>query len=359
MKIVQLLVTLHKGDAIGNFTLALNDMLIKEGYDAEVYAYYIGENINMPTVKNISRFGKAAKDDLIIYQMCEGHEINDVIRKQNCKKVAIYHNLTPCDFFTVYGNQYYPIQQKAIKVIASMRDQFCKCFADSEFNKQDLIKMGYDQNNIDVIPVIIDFEDYQQKADWKIRNRYDDSQVNILFVGRLVPNKKQEDVIRIFAYYHNRINEHSRLFIIGTHFIPDYVDALKEYINYLGINDSVIMPGYSKFSEILSYYKCADIFLCMSEHEGFCVPLVESMMFDVPIIAYDSSAVSYTLGDSGVLVKNKDPKMIANIMNKIINDDTYSEEIREKQRSRLKSFEPTAIEKKYMAEIKSVIGEKE
>ena len=357
MKIIQLLVTLQRGDAIGNYTLLLHKFLLEQGYDTQIYAYNIGNSIDKKTARNIDQLKKIKHDDLIIYHMCEGHEINDFIKKTPAKKIAIYHNTTPPQFFTEFGTELKAKQEYGQKEIAGLRNVFSRCITDSEFNKNDLVEMGYEATRIDVLPVIIDFDDYKKEPDKETRRRYNDEYVNILFVGRVVPNKKQEDIIRIFAYYHKVINSKSRLFLIGSPFIKDYDSALKEYIKFLGLEEAVIMPGHSSFQEILAYYSCADIFLCMSEHEGFCVPLVEAMMFDVPIVAYRSTAIPYTLQDSGVIVDGKEPKQIAGLMDFILRNEEYRISVIKSQRERLKEFEPERLKDLYLESVKKVLKE--
>ena len=357
MRVIQLLVTLQRGDAIGNCTLFLHDLLLANGFDTQIYAYHIGNNIDKKVARHISYLKKVQKDDLIIYHMCEGHMINEMIRNLQARKIAIYHNITPPEFFTDFGVELKCKQDLGKQEIASLKDAFVKCIAVSEFNKQDLMEMGYDGKRISVLPVILDFDDYKKVPDANIREKYNDNYTNILFVGRVVPNKKQEDIVRIFAYYHNFINEKSRLFLIGTPFIKDYDTALKEYIKYLNLEDCIIMPGHSSFQEILAYYSCADIFLCMSEHEGFCVPLVEAMIFNVPIIAYHSTAIPFTLQNSGVIVESKEPKKIASLIEEITKNEEYRIEIIKGQKNRLKYFEPNKLQEKYLREIKEVLGE--
>ena len=116
-----------------------------------------------------------------------------------------------------------------------------------------------------------------------------------------------------------------------------YSSALKRYAEALGC-ENVVFTGHAVFNEILAYYKLADVFLCMSEHEGFCVPLAEAMFFDVPIIAFDSCAVSDTLGGSGVLIKDKDPVFVSLLMDRLVKDNDLREKIIEGQRARLKDF---------------------
>ncbi len=352
-RIVQMLVTVQKGDGIGNMVLKLDELFKAKGYHAAVYAYNIGAGIDSSIAVRISEFTELDKDDLLIYHMCEGHEINEIIKKQPCKKLAIYHNSTPARFFEQYSEYMVEAQNKAVREISAMDMVFDRLIAVSEFNKSDLVKMGYWERDIDVIPSLVDFSDYNREPSRGILEQYkDDGWVNILFVGRIVPNKKQEDIIETFAYYHRNDNPKSRLFLIGSFFTQDYVRALQEKIRELDLQDCIIMPDFSTFEDIIAYYQCADIFLCMSEHEGFCVPLIEAMLFDVPILAYHSSAIPYTLGDAGVLFDDKSPEYTAGLIRDIVGDEKRISAIIKGQRERLKKFDGKKVGRMYLEEIK-------
>ena len=143
--------------------------------------------------------------------------------------------------------------------------------------------MGY-TCPIDVLPILIPFDDYAKTPSQQVIDRYSDGYTNLIFTGRIAPNKRQEDVIRAFYDYKKFYNPKSRLILVGGHNgMERYYHRLKSYINALELED-VVFPGHIKFDEILAYYKIADVFLCQSEHEGFCVPLVEAMYFDVPVV---------------------------------------------------------------------------
>jgi glycosyltransferase involved in cell wall biosynthesis len=114
---------------------------------------------------------------------------------------------------------------------------------------------------------------------------------------------------------------------------------LVEYLTRLGIGGDVIMTGHIKFNEIIALYKTADVFLCMSEHEGFCVPVVEAMMFDVPVVAYDTTAVGGTMGESGILLDSNDPVFAAACIDKVVRDKALRSSVVAGQRERLKDFE--------------------
>ena len=179
-----------------------------------------------------------------------------------------------------------------------------------------------------------------------------------MFLGRIAPNKKHEDIIAAFSCYKKNYDINARLFLIGSsEGMEAYRDQLNEYIDMLGVND-VIFTGKVPFDEILSYFKIADVFLCMSEHEGFCVPLVESMFFDVPIVAYASSAVPETLSSAGILLKEKDPLVTAGIIDRLLRDDDLREDVLNGQRKRLSDFSYEKTSELFLQYIKRFIGER-
>lgn len=179
----------------------------------------------------------------------------------------------------------------------------------------------------------------------------------MLFVGRIAPNKAHEDIIKSFYYYKKYVSEDSRLILVGNDGgFENYSKLLKKLIKELNLESDVIFPGHIKFEEILAFYKVADLFLCMSEHEGFCVPLVESMFFEIPILAYNSSAIKYTLGNSGVIVNKKDYFLISELMNFILSDENVKKEIIKKQNKRLEDFKLEKVEKQLLEFIKRIGG---
>jgi glycosyltransferase involved in cell wall biosynthesis len=205
---------------------------------------------------------------------------------------------------------------------------------DSEFNRRELQEMGFPRTAL--LPLVIDFGKYSLKNK-EIIHWYGDKKINLLFVGRIAPNKRQDAIIRIF-YYFKHIHPDSRLFLIGDYEgFEVYHQKLKEMIIQLSLTD-VVMPGKVSDTDLNSYYSIADAFLCMSEHEGFCVPLLECMYFNVPIIANNSTAIPDTLGDSGILVNTKNYCEIAELINIIIHDENLHNRLIAKQRERLKNF---------------------
>ena len=343
MKIVQLLPTIAYGDAVSNDTLALDGLIGSMGYKTGIYSEIIDKRVaeDIP-VMSIKKLPRLREDDVLIYHLCVGFSFHKELPKIKSRKIAIYHNVTPAGFFKEYSFIYYNACQQGLEEVEKLKSAFDYCFADSEYNRKDLISHGY-RCPIDVRPILMPFEDYDKAPSKKILERYNDGKTNILFVGRVAPNKKQEDVIAAFSCYKKNYDPEARLFIVGSHDIPLYQSRLEDYVKLLGVKD-VFFTGKIPFDEILAYYKVADIFLCMSEHEGFCVPLIESMYFDVPIIAYASSAIPDTLAGSGVLMYEKNALYTAAMINRIIKDKKLKEFVIENQRKRLLelSYEKTS-----------------
>lgn len=198
------------------------------------------------------------------------------------------------------------------------------------------------------MPVLIPLKKYEKPPSRKILKKYlNDEFINILFVGRVVPNKKHEDVISIFYQYYTKCNPRSRLFIVGSYEgMEKYFQRLIRYVEQLGLSN-VYFTGHLKFDEILAYYKIADAFICMSEHEGFCVPLIEAMYFDIPILAYDSCAIADTLGGSGFLTNTKNPLLNAFALNRILTDKQLKNTILENEQNRLNDFKSNIVERKF------------
>ncbi len=338
MRVIQIIPTLAYGDAVGNDTLALKKVLKDMGYKTQIYAESIAPPLDAKAALDIRKLQGLNEKDVLIYHLSTGSQLNFDFAEYKCRKIIIYHNITPPDFFRRYDNFFEQICRWAIEGARFLADKADYCLADSLFNKCNLEEMGY-KTPIDVLPIIIPFDEYNKKPDQDILKKYQDGRHNIVFTGRVAPNKCHQDIIAAFACYKKYYDSDARLFLVGSYRESDtYYRKLKKYVDLLGVED-VVFTGHIKFEEILAYYHVADVFLCMSEHEGFCVPLVEAMFFGIPIIAFNSTAVPMTLGDGGILVDKKDPIETAALINKVISDSKLQHFIRENQKRKLKDFQ--------------------
>lgn len=345
MRIVQVMPTISIGDAVSNDAIAIKKVLNDMGYDSRIFAENIDGRLQRGTAEKYERIGRIGEEDIVIYHESVGTDLNYTMRDLKCHFIMRYHNITPPKYFEWYHQAAYELSRIGLEQTRMLAGRTEYVLADSEFNRLDLVHMGY-QCPMDVLPVLIPFSDYDRAYDKEVVKKYTDGYKNILFVGRIVPQKKQEDIIRIFHFYQKRINQKSRLFLVGNYEGMElYKNRLDRYIQQLGA-EHVIFTGHIRFEQILSYYKVADLFLCMSEHEGFCVPLAEAMKFDIPIIAYDSCAIGDTMGRGGILVQNKDPAQIALLMNRVLMDDEIKKEISREQKKMLYQYSYETVSSK-------------
>ena len=357
MQVVQLLPTISYGDAVGNDTLAIQDIIRQMGYETQIYAENIDGRLPARTAMPFSQFPDLTDEDVVIYHGSTGTELNFRLPQLGGRKIMIYHNITPPEFFRPYSSSLEQLAAAGIRGVSHLADKVDYCIADSAFNRENLWEMGY-ACPIDVCPILIPFMDYERSPNKRILQQYkEDGYVNILFTGRVAPNKKQEDIIRAFFYYHTYYNKRSRLILVGSwNGMEAYYNRLCDYVECLGLSDSVIFTGHIKFAEILAYYRIANVFVCMSEHEGFCVPLVEAMYFGIPVIAYRSTAIPDTLGGSGVLLENKNPKAAAAAIHRVIQDTAYHQEIVDRQKRRLEDFSYENVRERMVELLGNFIG---
>ncbi len=357
MNVYQIVSNLARGDGVGNDILAIDALLKKEGYPTGVFAAVIDQKISRDIARPYQEMPKLQKDDVVILHLAAGSEVDRWFQGCGGHKILRYHNITPPSFFEPYSPESAAACRAGLEDVRKMRETPEYGIAVSQFNRKDLIRYGY-RMKIDVVPILIPFEDYDREPDRKVLALYEDGLTNILFTGRIVPNKKQEDVILAFYYYQKYYNPDSRLFLVGSYRgMETYCQRLREYADRLGARN-VVFTGHVGFPEILAYYRLADVFLCMSEHEGFCIPLLEAMHFHIPVVACDCAAIGETMGGSGILLKEKDALLAAGCVNEAAADKVLREQIVRKQDRRLQDFSADAVGKRLIGCLETFISEK-
>lgn len=354
MRVVQLLPTISFGDAVSNDTLALKNVIAEMGYETDIYAENIDPRLGKHAACHVRELQNLQPEDILLYHMSTGTDLNFRMQEFGCTKVMIYHNITPPDFFRPYNLAAASLTEYGLEGVQALREQMDFCMADSAYNLSNLRDFGY-QCPMFVRPILIPFTDYEQKPDEALlRDITRDGWTNLVFVGRIAPNKRQENLIRTFYHYKKR-NPHSRLILVGSWTgMEKYYNRLKEYVRMLELED-VIFTGHIRFNQILSYYHAADVFLCMSEHEGFCVPLAEAMFFEVPIIALNRCAVPDTLGGSGLLLENDDPLEAALLTERLLQDAALRDAVIAGQNRRLRNFSYEKIKALFTEQLKTII----
>jgi len=331
-EINQFLPAFHYGDAIGFETLSLKHFFLSQGIKSNIYAFSIDKNLR----SEAKFFGDYEdKHDLKIYHFAIPSRLTDFFIKSKGKKILIYHNITPKHFFTKFRKDLFRIGHYGKKELNYLKSVISLAVGDSEYNKKELENIGF--KNTSTFPLMVNFSKYNNNRTSILDKMYNDGKLNLITVGRIVSNKKIEDIIKIYFYLKKYVHQNTRLFVVGnTKSDRKYFYALLDYVNYFLLSShDVIFTGHIPYDELLTYYQISDIFLTTSEHEGFCLPLVESMIFSLPIIAYNSTAIPYTLDGSGLVVNSKNPALVGELIYEIWKNKELNDKIVSSQHKRL------------------------
>jgi len=308
--------SLTTGDAVGNDVLGMFDVLTRNGNDVRLFC----ESHSLPQsgVFDIGGIGKFLKNpnDILIYHHSRGWSPGlKLIRELRCRRVIRYHNVTPPQFFASFSRSDQELCETGRKELVGFADARCDLYVSaSSFSMRELIAIGADASRSFVVPPFHHIDRLSGiKVDQEILQKYRDGTANILSVGRVVPHKNVHKLIEVFAHYHYNYNSKSRAIIVGKggEGLSSYSRLVHRAVDKLGLRHSVVFTGGVSDQQLKAYYQVADAFVTVSEHEGFCVPLVEAMSMKLPITAYASTAIPETLGAAGIVWPDRDPLLVA------------------------------------------------
>jgi L-malate glycosyltransferase len=315
----QVLATLGYGDAIGHEVLGMQHVLRDAGYDSDIFVETADRRLEPLTRDYRELVDASHPDHLLLHHFSIGSKASRTAYALPDRMVLIYHNITPPEYFVGLHRTLARQCFRGRRELLAYVDRCDLALGDSEFNRQDLDQLGFPRTG--VLPVVPGFDHLDRPPNPFVAGRFDDGWTNVLFVGRVVANKKIEDLIRFFHAYHTRVNPRSRLIIVGVFSLFErYFAALTHLVAELGLPPHVHFTGQVSDEELVAYYDAADLFLCASEHEGFCVPLVEAFHMEVPVLAYAATAVPATMDGAGVLFHDRDPLHVAGLMDAILSD---------------------------------------
>lgn len=337
-QIHQILPFLTFGDAIGNLVFELRQLLREWGYTSEIFAENWDRRLakECHSYRDYSRYSHSG--NILILHFSTGGQVNQFVKSLPDRVIIYYHNVTPAHYF-YWANGALAQELKEARRDLESLVRLVPAICDSPYNQQELETMGF--RTLGVVPPIFSFAHLRGAARTRPEIEKQDS-VDWLHVGRLAPNKCVQDVIKAFYYFHTWIIPHSRLFLVGSGAeMQPYVDDLHILVSRLGLGDSVVFTG--RVDRLAPFYQIADVYVTMSEHEGFCIPLVEAMYCDVPVLAYASAGIPSTLGDAGVLVHSKAYSIIAEMAEQLIVDEPLRRRLIQVQRSRFAVFAPDVV----------------
>jgi len=332
----QVLATLSYGDAIGNEALGIQRVLREAGYVSDIFVQTFD-----PRVEDLVRDYRelpacSSADNVLIHHFSIQSRASRLAFALPDRMILVYHNITPPEYFIDVHDELVELCYLGRRELTAWTPRVHLALGDSEFNRRELDAAGFTPTG--VLPVVPDFSHLDVAPDRILAGGFDDDQVNILFVGRIIPNKKIEDVIRFFDAYRRRHNPRSRLLLVGSYGgFDQYLVMLHDFIARHRI-PNVHFVGQVSNEELRAYYDVADVFLCASEHEGFCVPLVEAFHVGIPVVAFAAAAVPATLDGAGVLYERKDPAAVAALIDALVEDEALREGVLAGQDAALERF---------------------
>jgi len=343
MRIDQILPAFTGGDAISNYAVELRKLFRNWGFRSEIFvpASNFAESTSQ-ICRPLSKHSRlSSSENIIIYHFSIGDLTADYFQKARGVKIIIYHNITPAHYFSIVKPEMAIALKQGRQKLIELAKITELALGVSEYNRKELDEAGFRRTG--VIPLTIDWSGMDGEPDQSLINKYSGRGEIILFVGRVVPNKKIEDLLKAFFHF-KLIKPEAHLILLGNYRdTPDYYEFLQRIIRGLSLRD-VIFTGHTTHDELLAYYQLADLFLCLSEHEGFCLPLMEAMHFGIPVLAYAAAAIPDTLGNSGVLIREKNFPAIAEMAAILCDEQDLRKKIIRGQYNRLEEFKSFPLE---------------
>lgn len=352
MDIHQFSTSLTYGDAISDEILEIRKVLRSLGHRSEIFI----RNFD-PKMAGLARDFRtyrefSSPDNVVIFHFSIGSPVSKMIFRIPDRKIMIYHNITPHNFFLDYHRILTRECYKGRLEIKMFAGKVDLALGDSEFNRAELERAGYASTG--VLPILLDFSRFDIPGDPIVLDMMAEKKTTVLFVGRMIPNKKFEDVIRTFHFYKTMFNSRARLVLAGDYRgLERYHAALRDLADRLDLSD-VHFTGHVEFPELVAYYRSADVYLSMSEHEGFGVPLLEAFHLDIPVVAFAAGAVEETMNGGGVLLRSKNFLRTAALLDEIIKSPALKGRIIKSQRLALEKYRTENVSRILMEHVERV-----
>lgn len=312
------------GDAIGRDIEGMYHLLERFGLQPVVVCDWnsYGNGFRVCTVQSADW----NSFDLLIYHHSQYWDAGErLLREVDCPIIFRYHNITPAHFFAPYSPLYAAGCAKGRSMTKRLLETRARhlWIADSTYNKEDLVEAGADPSKIRVVPPfnrVASLLSYANQAD------YDSQPIEFLFVGRLAPNKGHSHLLKTTRAFLSEIGVNARLRIVGSidAELSGYHAAVLEEIAALSLQEHIELLPHCSDTDLLKLFRTAHIYLNFSEHEGFCVPVVEAQAVGLPVIGSGITAVRETAGAEQFLaespVSQEDYSFYAALIDRTVRD---------------------------------------
>lgn len=355
MTINQWVPAAHKGDAIGDSARRTRGLLRHMGHTSELYALTLDDELR----GDVRPFSdpSAKSGDITIFHFALPSPMTRAFARLPHGRILQYHNVTPAFYFAPYDPALFRLASIAREELATLVGSVDLALGVSEFNRQELVALGFAPTG--VLPLAVDVSRVTQSVQRPALEKIlDDDFVNFLFVGRIAPNKRIEDIIRLAEHYKRYVDAYYRFIFVGKQdAVPRYYSAIRSLMSeYRLLNERFIFTGAVPDEDLAIYYRHASVYISMSEHEGFCAPLLEAMATDVPVLAYAAGAIPETLGGAGVQFFEKDMEYAAELLGAMTFDDQFRAGVIAGQRRRLMDFSDARTEQALRAVVTQSSG---
>lgn len=327
-------------DAIGMHVIGTRDAIRAAGYESDIYvgdAHSEVRHLAKP-LEELPPYRR--EDSWLLFHHSMGSSVAEAVRRRQEPLLLDYHNVTPASLVGPWAPWVREELELGIEQLHELAPKSFFGVAHSSFSESELRSAGCSSTS--VLPPLVDLGSFARGGDPELMAARSAERraggTDWLFVGRVSPHKAQHDLIKAFACFKRFFDPQARLHLIGTSLGEDYPRALWRFVTRLGLEDAVRMVGVVSSAALATYYATSDVFVCVSDHEGFCVPLVEAMQLGVPVVAYNSSAVGETVGDGGVVLDDKSPMTVATAVNRVVSDEALLKTLIEAGRRRSQSF---------------------
>lgn len=351
----QIIPVLATHDAVGGHTLRVQSALQQHGIRSEIFAEVIVGGV--ASARRLSEFDSAGGGaDLLIYQASTGSDSADWLLRRSEPFAVNHHNMTPAHFFDRWAPEAADNMRRARNQLRAMAPRSVAGLADSAFNAVELEELGY--QDVSVTPLLLGLGAELPSVDPRTQAHLTATRAGAhwLFVGRMAPNKCQHDVVAAFAIFRKLYDPGARLTLVGSPAAVSYQEAILRLADELGLGTAVTLLSGLNDEELAAYYEDADVFVCLSEHEGFCVPIIEAFRHATPVVALAEAAVPDTAGAAAVLLDDKDPLLVASAVHEVLADTTLQAGLRSAAQARLDAFRPERTVPVFVAAVERAVA---
>jgi glycosyltransferase involved in cell wall biosynthesis len=348
----QLLAGFAEDDAISQDALLLQAVFRELGVESDLFAPRAHTDpAAAPRVRPLAEYAGRPGDVAVLHDPLAPDAARE-FRATPARRVLRYHNITPATYFTAFDQ---PLADRLLTARAALKaaaESAVAVWSVSEFNAGELAAWKLPKSR--VLPLLFSEARFRLPVDAGVLARVGGPLANVLFVGRLAPNKRVEELILAFHWYHRAVNPQSRLIVAGSdRSCPRYAAMLRLLAHALGLSN-VCFEGFASPAGLATLYSKANLFVTASEHEGYCLPLIEAMAAGIPVMARRTGGMPEALGGAGLMYEGLSPAQLGELMGEAIHNPAVRGEMLQSQAARMtviRARQPAAEVRSLLAEL--------